>query len=83
VFSIIIVRIGLGIAIDPDTVQGSVSVHIGGGLVNELSTFEASDASNTVDSHFFKNDPKTSKGIGYSDDTLRPAKNAQDQVSTV
>jgi len=83
VFSIIIVRIGLGIAIDPDTVQGSVSVHIGGGLVNELSTFEASDASNTVDSHFFKNDPKTPKEIGYSDDILRPAKNAQDPVSTV
>lgn len=49
-FSIIIVRIGLGIAIDPDTIQGSSSVdmkYIGGlagrDVVNELSTFEASD----------------------------------------
>ena len=47
-FSIIIVRIGLGIAIDPDTIQGS-SVdmkYIGGPAgkhVDELSTFKASD----------------------------------------
>ena len=75
-FSIIIVRIGLGIAIDPDTVQGSVSIHVGRDLVNELSTFEASDGSNTVSSHFFKNDAKESKGIGNSDDTLRYAKSA-------
>lgn len=48
-FSIVIVRIGLGIAIDPDTVQESASVHMkyadspaGRKFVNELSTFEAS-----------------------------------------
>ena len=82
-FSIIIVRIGLGIAIDPDTVQGSVSVHVGRDLVNELSTFEASDGLNTVDSHLFTSDKKKSKGIGDSDHTLRHAKSAQDQLSAV
>jgi len=51
VFSVIIVRIGLGIAIDPDTVQGSTlsSRTIGGSGrrasdAQELSTFHASDA---------------------------------------
>jgi len=48
VFSVIIVRIGLGIAVDPDTVQGSTlsSKAIGAHRrdnVQELSTFQASD----------------------------------------
>jgi hypothetical protein len=88
VFSVIIVRIGLGIAIDPDTVQGSAAVHVksiggpaGRGLVNELSTFEASDGSNTVDGNFLKSDTKKSKG--YSDDTSRHAKSDQDRLSAV
>ncbi|KNZ77363.1 hypothetical protein J132_05791 [Termitomyces sp. J132] len=49
VFSIIIVRIGLGIAMDPDTVQGTMasttingSSRDGGRPVHELSAFEAS-----------------------------------------
>lgn len=47
-FSVIIVRIGLGIAVDPDTVQGSTlsSKAIRAnrrGDVGELSTFQASD----------------------------------------
>lgn len=52
VFSVIIVRIGLGIAIDPDTVQGSAlsgktleGPDRRANVVHELSTFEASDNS--------------------------------------
>ncbi|KAF9447819.1 hypothetical protein P691DRAFT_775845 [Macrolepiota fuliginosa MF-IS2] len=51
VFSVIIVRIGLGIAIDPDTVQSSTIPNktMGGSrrrasIVHELSTFEASSS---------------------------------------
>lgn len=60
VFSIIIVRIGLGIAIDPDTVQGTMSSKTIGGsarrdgsTVHELSTFEASNGPvGTTDGHW-------------------------------
>lgn len=92
-FSVIIVRIGLGVAIAPDTVQGSAAVHVkamgdrgSGGLVNELSTFEASDGSSREASgHFFQNasDLKKSRGIVHSDDTWRHAKNERDQLPTV
>ncbi|EKM77656.1 hypothetical protein AGABI1DRAFT_115203 [Agaricus bisporus var. burnettii JB137-S8] len=93
VFSVIIVRIGLGVAIAPDTVQGSAAVHVkamgdrgSGGLVNELSTFEASDGSSREASgHFFQNasDLKKSRGIVHSDDTWSHAKNERDQLPTV
>ncbi|KXN85650.1 hypothetical protein AN958_10987, partial [Leucoagaricus sp. SymC.cos] len=74
VFSVIIVRIGLGIAIDPDTVQGTMSSKTLGGsrkkensVVHELSTFEATaEPVSTVDSRWRPRKVDLERSIGAS-----------------
>ncbi|KAF5353948.1 hypothetical protein D9756_007177 [Leucocoprinus leucothites] len=87
VFSVIIVRIGLGIAIDPDTVQASTisSKTMGGSdrtnsAVHELSTFEApGDPVVSTDRHWHsvKVNLETS---GSSEHSTKHEKSAEGQV---